>query len=35
LWLLLSAETDPEQPGAMVERMVAAADLLGIPQLAE
>jgi iron uptake system component EfeO len=35
LWLLLSAETDPEQPGALVERMVAAADLLGIPQLAE
>ncbi len=35
LWLLLSTETDPEEAGTLVERMVAAADLLGIPQLAE
>lgn len=35
LWLLLTEETDPELAGSLVERMVAAADLLGIPQLAE
>ncbi len=35
LWLLLTEETDPEVSGALVERMLAAADLLGIPQLPE
>ena len=35
LWLLLSTETDPEVSGALVERLVAAADRLGIPQLAQ
>jgi iron uptake system component EfeO len=33
LWELLMAETDPAAQGALVERMSAAADLLGIPVL--
>lgn len=35
LWSLLMEESDPEVAGSMVERLSAAADLLGIPQLAE
>lgn len=35
LWLLVSTEADPEVAGSLVERMGAAADLLGIPQLPE
>lgn len=34
LWLLLSTEADPTIAGSLVERMGAAADLLGIPQFA-
>lgn len=30
LWGLLSVESDPDAPGALVERMVAAADAVGI-----
>lgn len=33
LWTLLSTEADPTLEGSLVERMSAAADLLGIPQL--
>jgi iron uptake system component EfeO len=33
LWALLSTEADPTIDGSLVERMTAAADLLGIPQL--
>lgn len=33
LWSLLATEADPTISGSLVERMTAAADLLGIPQL--
>lgn len=33
LWQLLREESDPEVAGSLVERMTAAADLLGIPQI--
>ncbi len=35
LWTLLSTEADPTIAGSLVERMTAAADTLGIPQLPE
>ncbi|MDP2307428.1 MAG: imelysin family protein [Pseudomonadota bacterium] len=35
LFTLLSTEADPTLAGSLVERMTAAADLLGIPQLPE
>jgi iron uptake system component EfeO len=35
LWLLLAEESDPELAGSLVERMTAAADLLGIPRIPE
>lgn len=35
LFTLLSTEADPTIDGSLVERMTAAADLLGIPQLPE
>lgn len=35
LWSLLSEEADPTIDGSLVERMTAAADLLGIPQIPE
>jgi iron uptake system component EfeO len=35
LFLLLSHEADPTMDGSLVERMGAAADLLGIPQIPE
>ncbi len=35
LWTLLSFEADPTQEGSLVGAMLAAADLLGIPQIPE
>lgn len=35
LWVLLSSEADVSVAGSLVERMTAAADLLGIPQIPE
>lgn len=35
LWSLLQLEADPDSPGSLVERMGAAAELLGIPQIPE
>lgn len=35
LWSLLNTEADPDAAGSLVERMGAAAELLGIPQIPE